>query len=78
MTELPELACEILQALSRRAGWFTGAELARAVSPDADHTSGHWRRVTRLLREEGLIESSNSLGYRATEKGRTRAARGPE
>lgn len=48
------LGSEILQALSEAEGWLHGVDLARAVSPDADHTSGHWRDTLRLLRDAGI------------------------
>lgn len=62
---LGELARSILQALTEAGGeWVGGADLARLVGGDADHTTGSWRRAVRELKQAGMIETDQALGYR--------------
>lgn len=72
---LPPLAEEILQALQDAEGrWMVGGEVAAKVGGDADSSSGHWCRVVKLLRDEGLIETHKRLGMRLppSEEGRNK------
>jgi predicted DNA-binding transcriptional regulator AlpA len=68
LATLPELGREIVQVLQEvgrePGGWMPGAEIARRIGDDCDHTSGTWRRVMRQLRDLGLIQSDRLLGYR--------------
>jgi hypothetical protein len=63
LSGLPELGREILQALEENGGWMTGAELAQAIGGDCDHTSGTWRRTTRMLKGLDTIETDYHRGY---------------
>lgn len=59
-----DLRTAILAALGKlRPGeWMRGKTLGAEV--DADHDSGHFKRVVAQLRQEELIESNRNLGYR--------------
>lgn len=72
LSDLPELAQEIVQVLQENGGgWMTGAEIAAKIGSDCDHTSGTWFRTTKLLRELELIDSERGRrgrGYRLKNK----------
>jgi predicted DNA-binding transcriptional regulator AlpA len=62
---LPPLAEEILQVLTEAEGlWMVASEVAGQVGGDADSASGHWKRMVRLLRDDGLIETHKRNGIR--------------
>jgi biotin operon repressor len=46
--------------------WVTGAEIARRIGDDCDHTSGSWRRCIRRLRDRGIVQTDYARGYRLT------------
>lgn len=75
LSDLPVLAQEIVQVLEENGGWMTGAEIVAKIGGDCDRTSGYWRRITRMLRERGLISSQKQRGYR--KRAGARATRGP-
>lgn len=62
---LPVLAQEILQVLRESGGgWMTGAEIAAAIGGECDHTSGTWKRAIPALKQQELIVTDQSRGYR--------------
>lgn len=66
---LDPLSWSILHALADGSAWISGAELAESIGEDLDHRSGGFSRASRRLRDLGLIETSRTHGYRATESG---------
>jgi predicted DNA-binding transcriptional regulator AlpA len=59
------LATQIVRILTKTRQWMAGAEIAKAIGESADHTSGHFRRTVKYLRETGQIRSDPEYGYRA-------------
>lgn len=56
LKNLPELAQEILQALTEMEdGWHPAREVAAKVGGEADNSAGNWGRAIKELREAGLI-----------------------
>lgn len=65
LDSLPQVARDIFRVLTEANGlWMSGEEICRELDQPTDHRSGHFWKMTKLLRKHGLIESNRTEGYR--------------
>lgn len=68
VSDLGELARDILEVLVDAEGWLNGAEIGKRLNPGnpVNHTDGTFRRAIDELKDNDLIEKpSQRKGYKA-------------
>ncbi len=66
---LPQMAQKMIRVLEDAKGrWMSGEEVAAKMGQGVDRNSGHFTRCVKRLKEAGLVDADQAMGYRLLEK----------